>query len=586
MEFDVFEKLSELETRIYVLEKELKEKDAVIQDLMTRNAQLEQERSSRNPSLLSEGDVEKCDLARIESGKSIADALRETSETALRHTGYMFDERTGLYFDQNSGYYYDPDNRLFFQPESGVYYSYNSETGEYTYHSSVDSARWKAQYASLLSQQPPSEEKSKTSARDRSVHKRPHRSRRSSTPSDSDNSTEHRVRHGRKQLDSFQSNENSPHLEARRRHRKRRKSNSSSSSIGGATHNSPEVSQDSDKLVLEAKPIVYPPGVRLVVLASAYTELGTVFVLSSDESSKGWGCIGRNPTFCPSVNFPDDPAVGTIHCEVIYEENADRYVLLDRESSSGTYINGQALEKRVPFPLRHGDVLRIGSSRLLVHIHRGPETCGQCDSELVKLTMRSIDSKEEAAGAEHENSASIEEKDLDILSARLDRDAQRRKTLNLLKEKYGIKNLSLDPLRKKSTIYIDRAARRRAIEANLKAAGFVETPPRVVPIEHQVRNVDIIQPVVAGVSVPLGTDNRGAKLLAKMGWSPGQGLGKDSSGILEPVSVSKRVNAQAGFGSRDDRRSSGANSSSDSISHHSPSARIRAITRERYKQLE
>ncbi|KAF8565895.1 hypothetical protein P879_03563 [Paragonimus westermani] len=83
MEFDVFEKLSELETRIFFLEKELEDKDAIIQALTVRNTQLEQ-------------------------GKSIAEALKEASETALHYTGYIFDDRIGLYYDGNSGYYYDP----------------------------------------------------------------------------------------------------------------------------------------------------------------------------------------------------------------------------------------------------------------------------------------------------------------------------------------------------------------------------------------------------------------------------------------------------------------------------------------------
>lgn len=41
MEFDVFEKLSELETEIHILKKELEEKDAFIQNLMDKNTDLE-----------------------------------------------------------------------------------------------------------------------------------------------------------------------------------------------------------------------------------------------------------------------------------------------------------------------------------------------------------------------------------------------------------------------------------------------------------------------------------------------------------------------------------------------------------------
>lgn len=37
-------------------------------------------------------------------------------------------------------------------------------------------------------------------------------------------------------------------------------------------------------------------------------------------------------------------------------------------------------------------------------------------------------------------------------------------------------------------------------------------------------------------SRPIHSDNKGFKLLTKMGWSEGQALGKDGGGSLEPVS--------------------------------------------------
>ncbi|VEL36750.1 unnamed protein product [Protopolystoma xenopodis] len=44
-------------------------------------------------------------------------------------------------------------------------------------------------------------------------------------------------------------------------------------------------------------------------------------------------------------------------------------------------------------------------------------------------------------------------------------------------------------------------------------------------------------PPPASLTTPLGEENKGAQLLAKMGWRAGEGLGKDKSGIAEPVSV-------------------------------------------------
>lgn len=45
-------------------------------------------------------------------GASIAEMLKETSESVTRNSGYIFDDKTGLYFDKDSGYYYDPVMRL------------------------------------------------------------------------------------------------------------------------------------------------------------------------------------------------------------------------------------------------------------------------------------------------------------------------------------------------------------------------------------------------------------------------------------------------------------------------------------------
>lgn len=37
------------------------------------------------------------------------------------------------------------------------------------------------------------------------------------------------------------------------------------------------------------------------------------------------------------------------------------------------------------------------------------------------------------------------------------------------------------------------------------------------------------------MNIPIADDNKGARMLAQMGWKKGEGLGKDKSGILDPV---------------------------------------------------
>ncbi|THD20473.1 Angiogenic factor with G patch and FHA domains 1 [Fasciola hepatica] len=147
MDFVVFDKLSELETKVYLLEQELQEKDATITTLSARIRELE---GCINKSSTSNETVVNLDLCSLEPGtvfclfqltklgKSVAEILKETSESVLRSTAYAFDKRTGLYFDNNSGYYYDPKNKLFYEPRTGTYYRYNAETREYVHQTSID----------------------------------------------------------------------------------------------------------------------------------------------------------------------------------------------------------------------------------------------------------------------------------------------------------------------------------------------------------------------------------------------------------------------------------------------------------------
>lgn len=47
---------------------------------------------------------------------------------------------------------------------------------------------------------------------------------------------------------------------------------------------------------------------------------------------------------------------------------------------------------------------------------------------------------------------------------------------------------------------------------------------------------------------PIADDNKGARMLAQMGWKKGEGLGKDGTGILDPVKA-ESYGQSAGIGS-------------------------------------
>ena len=79
--------------------------------------------------------------------------------------------------------------------------------------------------------------------------------------------------------------------------------------------------------------------------------------------------------------------------------------------------NIQPRESSHPWPLVHGHTLTLGSTTLVLHIHNGWETCNWCDPSSDVFQAR--DAKE----AEPEEELGV----------------QRRKELNRIKKKYGLR---------------------------------------------------------------------------------------------------------------------------------------------------
>jgi hypothetical protein len=69
--------------------------------------------------------------------------------------------------------------------------------------------------------------------------------------------------------------------------------------------------------------------------------------------------IGRSHE---SEIFLDDVTVSRSHAAIAYDEQQLRFVITDRSSLNGTYINGSIVEKTV---LSHGDEVQIGKFHLL-----------------------------------------------------------------------------------------------------------------------------------------------------------------------------------------------------------------------------
>lgn len=81
--------------------------------------------------------------------------------------------------------------------------------------------------------------------------------------------------------------------------------------------------------------------------------------------------------FTGTESHKDDPSKG--------------YTLVDLGSRNGTYVDNvrlsSALQESEPHLLKHGTELRIGSTKLSVHIHNGRDTCDQCEPGVLISAM-------------------------------------------------------------------------------------------------------------------------------------------------------------------------------------------------------
>ncbi|KAM3174754.1 hypothetical protein ACTXT7_009906 [Hymenolepis weldensis] len=680
MQFDVFEKLSELETKIHLQKEELQKKENKIQHLtdqnnfllnqleinMTEIAALRRSQSSEIVRTREQEVQTECNVVVAEpkvvnsafagSEASIADILKQTSEAVISNTGYVFDEQTGLYFDKNSGYYYDSENQLFFEPRSGIYYTYNSETQEYSYHSSVSSElsdkfkalleKWSRDGNQKISMQVMITVLTAANLQPLLCHL-----------------------FGK----IYRLNESYRHLGDRHHqmndivladgicdqtlyHRKRRQviviivvevlGNVTIPVIGGVVtieedrvqghtpgaripeaalrgiglgggevgtvivahllHLDVTVADIDIKVRKEihapigkpngaciaATPVVYPPSVRLTVLGSGPggPAVGSVGVLTSRDASRGLGCLGRDNRFCQHIfDLTHDLELDEIHCEITFNELDQTYLLMDKKALNGTFLNGNKLERGEKKAIKHGDVLRIGSNKLLIHIHPGRETCGQCDSSEIKAAIESGAIFAAASASAEKQSLSPKDASITVKNDTVKAKYGFRK--NKLAKRYSRpalgpvvrfeKNRRSGPRQRTDTVpndqsqYQDRAAIRRARDkatsANAQAIGATAAAQT---------GSGFCSAGGASVLTPIDESNVGARLLSKMGWNKGEGLGREKGGIAEPISASMRLDHRAGLGF-------GANAIPiDSTPSELRQARALSVTQERYRQIE
>ncbi|XP_078468648.1 angiogenic factor with G patch and FHA domains 1 isoform X3 [Lampetra planeri] len=258
----------------------------------------------------------------------------------------------------------------------------------------------------------------------------------------------------------------------------------------------------------------WPPCIRVMVVRSPVLNLGTLFIITSDTIAT----IGRAKDMDHTISIPE-MGVSKFHAEVHFDPERQKYVLMDQGSQNGTIINGnrilQPKEHSDPHPLDHGDEVKFGETVLSFHIHPASETCDGCEPGQVIAHLRLNQKQAPQTG-------------FSLLSKK-EKERIRLKELKQMKAKYGLQG---------------GAHEDQEVLNNSKYANRAEQRRRTVGSEHPHHKDD----APASLHEEIDRGNKGRKLLEKMGWKHGEGLGRDSAGIKEPIKP-HAMNKQAGLGS-------------------------------------
>jgi predicted component of type VI protein secretion system len=268
-------------------------------------------------------------------------------------------------------------------------------------------------------------------------------------------------------------------------------------------------------------------------------QVGKLFVVTF----KG-GTLGREGKHHHVLLPVED--VSKEHLKFTYSKKNDSYEFIDK-SRNGTLLNGKQIsllkqEESEPQTLLHGDVLEIGRVKLLAHVHEGLNTCNECEPYNYAQKPQ-----------EDPNAKTTSD---DLLPSSLSHKEQ----LKLLQKRYGLEaeKYQEKPTGTSNKSYEDRASQRR------KKVGSSH--------DHE-------KTVQASVNQSISSENKGFKMLAKMGWNEGTSIGKNDSGIKEPVQV-KTQTSTIGLG----HEAAGMSFQLDG-SNNKKKKEIWSKTQERYNKL-
>ncbi|XP_053887599.1 angiogenic factor with G patch and FHA domains 1 isoform X1 [Malaclemys terrapin pileata] len=470
---------------------------------------------------------------------TLAESLRAAAEAAVSQTGFIYDENTGLYYDHSTGFYYNSENQLYYDPTTGIYYYCDVESGRYQFHSRVDLQSYQASTTQTKDKKGKKKRKdpewitaNEYKDLDKEEQKSPRNLNCLSTTNEQISSTEEEespnarkkakvdidVRNrltakesiitdginshlNRKIQDTAAFMDDSKIIETESEPEEGEITDSECEEYSTEDEVTSEESVNSEDSENEDEERIWPPCIRVIVIRSPVLQTGSLYIITAVKAAT----IGREKDMQHTLQIPE-VGVSKFHAEVYFDHELQNYVLVDQGSQNGTVVNGnQILQPKTkcdPYVLEHGDEVKIGETVLSFHIHPGSDTCDGCEPGQVRAHLR-LDKKKEFSGP----ALSKEEREL-----------VRRKALKKIRVKYGLQNTDYEDNKAvKNPNYKDRAGKRRETIGSEGTFQRDDTP--------------------ASVHVEISDSNKGRKMLEKMGWKKGEGLGKDGGGMKNPIQL-------------------------------------------------
>lgn len=445
-------------------------------------------------------------------------------------SSFVFDPSSGMYYDSRSGYYYDSSSTLYYDPRTGTYFYYNHSTQEYEFHSKVDLSEYNGEAgqdsaSDSCASSTDSDEESQTESseleegeikEEKSPKKKSHKNKKKYQTVENGSAVSYLVPceddpYNSKSISAEPVLYRGDHVDAE-----------SSDVTNGTDYQAcmelyAQISPQKDSLTRnvshqrQESSEMWPPCIRLIVTESNCLDVGKLFVVTCTGAS-----IGQRKKDLIQVN--DIGKVG-LFAKISFDKKKQCYTVKGYSKHTAPCVNDkQVFQGHEPVSLAHEDCLIVGQTKLSVHIHDGYDTCDGCEPGLVQAKYAAeIESKQpECMSASHEET----------------KKKKHRKELMEIKKKYGLKDSAYVDNKEvlKNPNYVDKASNRR------KTVGS-DNPYKKTQTEQ------------TSVHEEISTENRGRKMLEKLGWSSGQSLGKTSCGIVEPITPFVRLDPAAGLGS-------------------------------------